>query len=66
MNKFNCAREFRLSQRRYDEISSIFHPRRGGGHSGAPDGGSISFGAGIVTLVVAGMVVYHGLYWLLS
>lgn len=66
MNKFNCAREFRLSQRRYDEISSIFHPRRGGGRSAATDDGSISFAAGVVGLIIAGVGMYHGLFWLLS
>lgn len=48
MSKFNCAREYRLSKRRYDEVN-IFH------HDPAPQ--TSGFGTGAVVLITATVVV---------
>ena len=46
MSKFNCAREYQLSKRRYDGVN-IFH------HDPSPHG----FGFGTVMLITASIVV---------
>ncbi len=48
MSKFNCAREYRLSKRRYDE-ANIFHQ--------GPEPHSFGFGIGAVVLATATVVV---------
>jgi hypothetical protein len=48
MGKFNCAREYRLSKRRYDE-AQIFH------HDPEPQ--TSGFGVGTIVLITATVVV---------
>jgi hypothetical protein len=57
MNKFNCAREYRLSKRRYDEVN-IFH------HD--PDPQASGFGLGAVVLITTTVAVGLVMFGLLA